>query len=56
VRARTADPFLHPPPTPPVAALALVLSAVAQPAAIALFVFIAWQRVRAPSRPAPGVR
>jgi hypothetical protein len=34
----------------------LVLSAVAQLAAIVLFAFIAWRRVRAPARPAPGVR
>jgi hypothetical protein len=34
----------------------LVLAGIAQPLAIALFVFIAWQRIRAPARPAPGVR
>jgi hypothetical protein len=39
----------------PAAALVLALAALAQPAAIAVFVYIAWQRVRAPSRPAPGV-
>jgi hypothetical protein len=39
-----------------VASMLLVLAGLAQPAAIALFVFIAWQRIRAPARPAPGVR
>jgi hypothetical protein len=33
----------------------LVLSALAQVAAIVLFALIAWQRVRAPARPASGV-
>jgi hypothetical protein len=41
---------------PAPAAAALALSAVAQPLAVMLFVFVAWQRVRPPSRPAPGVR
>lgn len=40
----------------PLAALLLALAAVAQPLAIVLFVMVAWQRVRAPSHPAPGVR
>jgi hypothetical protein len=39
----------------PAAAL-LAVAAIAQPAAIVLFVGIAWQRVRPPSRPAAGVR
>lgn len=34
----------------------LCISAAAQLAAILLFAFIAWHRVRAPARPAPGVR
>ena len=34
----------------------LVVSAAAQLAAVVLFGFIAWRRVRAPARPAPGVR
>ena len=50
-----AEPWFQLAGQPPVAALALAVAAVAQPAAIALFVYIAWQRVRAPSRPAPGV-
>ncbi len=36
--------------------VAVCISAVAQLAAILAFALIAWQRVRAPSRPAPGVR
>ncbi|MGD0475917.1 MAG: hypothetical protein ABSB70_22230 [Candidatus Velthaea sp.] len=40
----------------PVAATLLALAAISQPAAIALFVFVAWQRVRAPRHPAPGVQ
>jgi len=40
----------------PVAAVLLVLAGIAQPLAIVLFVLIAWQRIRAPSHPAPGVR
>lgn len=39
-----------------VARTALIVSAVAQLAAIVLFAYVAWHRVRAPSRPAPGVR
>lgn len=50
-----AEPWFQLAGQPPVAALALAIAAVAQPVAIALFVFVAWQRVRAPSRPAPGV-
>jgi hypothetical protein len=33
----------------------LALAAISQPAAIALFVFVAWQRVRGPRHPAPGM-
>jgi len=40
----------------PVATVLLVLAGIAQPLAIVLFVLIAWQRIRAPSHPAPGVR
>ena len=50
-----AEPWFQLAGRPPLAALALALAAIAQPVAIALFVLIAWQRVRAPSRPAPGV-
>ena len=50
-----AEPWFQLAGRPPLAALALVVSAIAQPAAIVLFVFIAWQRVRAPRRPAAGV-
>lgn len=50
-----AEPWFALAGRPPLAALALILAAIAQPAAIALFVIVAWQRVRAPSRPAPGV-
>jgi hypothetical protein len=39
-----------------IAAALLALAAIAQPLAIALFVVVAWQRVRGPSHPAPGVR
>lgn len=38
------------------ARVALVVASVAQVAAIALFAYVAWARVRAPARPAPGVR
>jgi hypothetical protein len=38
------------------ARVALVVASVAQVAAIVLFAWIAWSRVRAPARPAPGVR
>jgi hypothetical protein len=41
--------------SPPAAATLLAQAAISQPAAIALFVFVAWQRVRAPRHPAPGV-
>ncbi len=34
----------------------LIAASLAQPVAIILFVAIAWQRVRGPSQPAPGVR
>ncbi len=34
----------------------LAFSAVAQLAAVLLFAYIAWRRVRAPAHPAPGVR
>lgn len=51
-----AEPWYQLGSSPPLAAALLVLAAVAQPLAIALFVFVAWQRVRAPSHPAPGVR
>lgn len=40
----------------PVAAALLIFSAILQLLAILLFVVIAWQRVRAPSRPATGAR
>jgi hypothetical protein len=50
-----AEPWFQLGGRPPAAALALAIAAVAQPAAIALFVIIAWQRVRAPRHPAPGV-
>lgn len=39
-----------------VAATLLMLSAIAQPLAIVMFVIVAWQRVRGPARPARGVR
>ncbi len=39
-----------------VARTALCISAAAQLAAILVFALVAWHRVRAPSRPAPGVR
>jgi hypothetical protein len=37
-------------------AIVLDLAALAQVAAIVIFIAIAWQRVRGPSHPAPGVR
>lgn len=40
----------------PAARVALVAGSAAQIAAIAMFAAIAWHRVRAPARPAPGVR
>jgi nitric oxide reductase large subunit len=40
----------------PVARAVLALSASMQFAAVLLFAFVAWRRVRAPARPAPGVR
>ena len=39
-----------------IAATLLVLAAIAQPLGIAVFVAIAWLRIRAPAHPAPGVR
>jgi hypothetical protein len=51
-----AEPWYQLGGHPPLAATLLAISAIAQPAAIAIFVGIAWQRVRAPSHPAPGVR
>lgn len=51
-----AEPWFQLGGRPAGAAAILVIAAFAQPAAIVLFVYIAWQRVRAPSRPAPGVR
>ena len=51
-----AEPWYQLDGNPPLAAALLVIAAIAQPLAIALFVMIAWQRVRAPSHPAPGVR
>lgn len=48
-----SEPFLA---TGAVARTALFVSAVAQLAAILLFAYVAWQRVRGPARPAPGVR
>lgn len=36
--------------------IVLAVASIAQVAAIALFAYTAWRRVRAPSRPAPGVR
>lgn len=38
------------------AAVLLSIAAVTQPLSIVLFVIVAWQRVRGPSHPAPGVR
>ncbi len=38
-----------------VAGAALVVSAVLQLSAVAIFAFIVWHRIRPPSRPAPGV-
>lgn len=48
-----AEPLLS---AGPLARGALMVSAIAQVTAIALFAYVAWQRVRAPARPAPGVR
>jgi hypothetical protein len=50
-----AEPWYHLGGNAPLAAALLALAAISQPAAIALFVFVAWQRVRAPRHPAPGV-
>ena len=51
-----AEPWYQLDGKPPVAATLLAIAAIAQPLSIALFVAIAWQRVRGPSHPAPGVR
>lgn len=48
-----SEPFLA---TGFIARTSLFVSALAQFAAIVLFAYVAWQRVRAPARPAPGVR
>jgi len=48
-----SEPFLE---TGALARGALFVSALAQVAAVALFAYVAWHRVRAPARPAPGVR
>ena len=50
-----AEPWFQLGGRQPLAAFALAIAAIAQPVAIALFVLIAWHRVRAPSRPAAGV-
>jgi heme/copper-type cytochrome/quinol oxidase subunit 3 len=50
-----AEPWYQLNGNPPAAATLLALAAISQPAAIALFVFVAWQRVRGPRHPAPGV-
>jgi len=50
-----AEPWYQLGGNTPVAAALLALAAIAQPAAIALFVCVAWQRVRGPRHPAPGV-
>ena len=50
-----AEPWYQLNGNPPAAATLLALAAISQPAAIALFVFVAWQRVRGPCHPAPGV-
>jgi hypothetical protein len=50
-----AEPWYQLGGNAPVAAALLALAAISQPAAIALFAFVAWQRVRGPRRPAPGV-
>jgi hypothetical protein len=41
---------------PITAAMLLIIAAIAQVMGVCLFAAIAWQRVRAPNRPAPGVR
>jgi hypothetical protein len=51
-----AEPWYQLDGRPALAAAFLAVAAIVQPASIVLFVTIAWQRVRAPSRPAPGVR
>jgi uncharacterized membrane protein len=51
-----AEPWYQLGGYPAAASGLLLLAAVAQPLGIVVFVWIAWQRVRAPSHPAPGVR
>jgi len=51
-----AEPWFQLGAKPAVAAALLLIAAVAQPLAIAIFVFIAWQRVRGPANPATGMR
>lgn len=51
-----AEPWYQLDGKPPIAAALLAVAAIAQPLSIALFVMVAWQRVRGPSHPAPGVR
>ena len=51
-----AEPWYQLGGRPLAASVLLVTASVAQPVAIVVFVAIAWQRVRAPSHPAPGVR
>lgn len=48
-----SEPFLA---TGTAARTALALASVAQVAAVILFAGVAWHRVRAAARPAPGVR
>jgi hypothetical protein len=50
-----AEPWYQLNGNPAAAATLLALAAISQPAAIALFVFVAWRRVRGPRHPAPGV-
>jgi hypothetical protein len=50
-----AEPWYQLSGNAPVAAALLALAAISQPAAAALFAFVAWQRVRRPRQPAPGV-
>lgn len=51
-----AEPWFQLGGKSPVAGVLLVLSAIAQLLAIAIFVNVAWHRVRGASHPAPGVR
>jgi hypothetical protein len=50
-----AEPWYQLSDHPPLASAALAVAAIAQPVAIAMFAYIAWQRVRPPSHPAQGV-